>query len=152
MIHTSASRRAVTVASLSLSLSPAVRIRGGNSIAAPPPADELFRKNFCAARVTSARHLPAQFSYRAPPLLVFLTTPLLFPSSTGHSADSRIPTCYPRSFRQEIAGRFHGDSPSLLASKCSLILNSFVPPPCACCACERGVVSYSLGMKLNNVS
>lgn len=151
MIHTSAPRR-VAPSRSHLSLSPAVRIRGGNSIAVPPPADELFRKNFCAARVTSARHLPAQFSYRAPPLLVFLTTPLLFPSSTGHSADSRIPTCYPRSFRQEIAGRFHGNPPPLLASKCSLILNSFVPPSCVCCARERGVVSYSLGMKLNNVS
>lgn len=49
-----------------------VYVYGGNSIAAP--ADELFRKNFCAARVTSVRHFPHNFLIAL--LFVFLTVPL----------------------------------------------------------------------------
>jgi len=52
-----------------------VRIRA--EIPSPLLADELFRKNFYAARVTSARHFPRSFLIAL--LLVFLTTPLFLP-------------------------------------------------------------------------
>lgn len=76
----------------------------GNSIAVDWPMNysgKIFALCSCNERTALF-----PYSFLIALFVVFLNDATLPPSFTEHSADSRILTCYPRSFRQEIAERF----------------------------------------------
>lgn len=106
------------------------------------------RKIFALLSCNECAGLPAQFSYRAPPPPRFFNGAALYPSHLRNIPRIAV-------FRRVILARSakksrdvsRSNPPLLLASKCSLILYSFVPPSSACCA-ARGIVPYSLEMKL----